>query len=60
LFRFHERPGLKPGRSSFVAARRLVTGIAGTFRRTKACYHEEKATLPVESLPYISAQITRN
>jgi len=32
----------------------------GTFRRIRACYDEEKATLPVESLPYIAVQMTRN
>ena len=38
--------------------RRLVTGGGGTFRRIRACYDEEKATLPVESLPYIAVQIS--
>jgi hypothetical protein len=35
----------------FLRARGLVIG---TFRRTAARYHEEKATLLVESLPYIA------
>jgi hypothetical protein len=39
----------------YFRSRRLVTGASGTFRRIRACYDEEKATLPVESLPYIAA-----
>jgi hypothetical protein len=57
LFRFDDGQAQSLAAVRFSPSR-LVTGITGTFRRTKACYHEEKATLPVESLPYIAGQMT--